>query len=989
MKSLILKPPWTFTAWLLPVALSAAMVACGGGGDGDNGSPAPLDIVEANLNVQVAQIGGDTTATAGFTDGTGQEWALFNVANRLAATPVQPIKGVVHEIALPDYIRDILVVESAGNRYALIAAGRAGISVVDITSPAAMALLHTTPVNHFQDGIIFAEGGGGLVEDQVIESAMAPISALASDGTTLWIANEDYGIHRTRLSNVLGAAAETEADGTLLIDAEVYTLQYAGEHPWGGPQDLALHGGRLYAAQGFLGVGIYDPDTLDKTGYYNLYTDVSVVEDWFVGMDVADEVQPGNLDPDTGMPNADQASFEILEVWHGDVEAPTPWADFDRYGKFYYNARSLAVADFPDGAEGSRTHVYVAYGLGGLVALDATDPASIGYLGYAPAVPAHGPDKPTGQQSKSLFPYFGAGMLKEAGCIGVAVDVGSNRVFYTDHFAGLVILAGADDPAGTWSQQNAPFDNDTIGELGDHWPDYEFVTSYDMGDWDPEDNESLPAWMYQLPSVLVTGEISGHGNAFVLMSPLDAASGNVDVVMANGSGGLDFLDLGDLGLPAMADRFQVAAHFDTTEEIGAAADGTATAGVSLGHTQGVATGGQYLYVSDGPHGMSVWKIADDAGAPIDQVHLVANTLMEEYPQDVNGTLVYPTPHACSNVLEDGNAFVLSQSLGLRRVDITGVEAGQGLVGAPLLLTPGPWDFYEHNLPTGSVGGIRRQDHAYDVDFHGRYAVVADGSNGLTVYDLTVDPTLGGGHVVANLGSDTGSPGLGRATGVEIWTDPADGRVYAFVAAGHAGVGAVDMTGLLVNGDPAGMELIKLFEPIKEEVEEDGSIHVGKADSRSIDVDVVGDHAFFSYGGFGVLAYAIEDLLSPLPEGVAPDRIWEMHAFDYRPEAVGRYLLQDEPGMEESDPEALYMTPQLFPANRPIRGADGATFVLAAPRLLFYVAFGAEGAAKIDWSDPANPTLLQHHDTVGEAVGTAIANGRVYVADHQGGLVIFR
>ena len=28
--------------------------------------------------------------------------------------------------------------------------------------------------------------------------------------------------------------------------------------------------------------------------------------------------------------------FEILEVWHGGVDAPTPWADFDRYGIPFY-----------------------------------------------------------------------------------------------------------------------------------------------------------------------------------------------------------------------------------------------------------------------------------------------------------------------------------------------------------------------------------------------------------------------------------------------------------------------------------------------------------------------------------------------------------------------------------------------------------------------------------------------------------------------------
>ncbi len=61
-------------------------------------------------------------------------------------------------------------------------------------------------------------------------------------------------------------------------------------------------------------------------------------------------------------------------------------------------------------------------------------------------MPANGPDAPTGAQSKSLFPYFGAGMLKEAGIVDVKVDVASNTVFFSDHFAGLVAIGPADNP---------------------------------------------------------------------------------------------------------------------------------------------------------------------------------------------------------------------------------------------------------------------------------------------------------------------------------------------------------------------------------------------------------------------------------------------------------------------------------------------------------------------------------------------------------------
>ncbi|MGF2735170.1 hypothetical protein [Marinobacter sp. DUT-1] len=997
---------------ILAAGLVTTLAGCSGSDhDASLGTPEGEAIVEAFLTEKAVQIGGATTATARAEVG-GTDWAVYNMANRLAITPIQTSAGAVHEIELESFIQDILIVPYEGRTYALAAVRESGIAVVDITDPAAMQVLHTTPVNYYQDGIVFAEGGGDLVTDVVIEGH-GFIKSLETDGTDLWIANESYGIHRTALANVISATPAMEEDGTLLIDDEVYTLQYSGEHPWGAPADLQLHtDGNLYAAIGFLGLGVYDPNTLDRIGYYNMYTDAApadaadpcsagVTEDWFLCMNVENEVaDPSHIDPETGMPNHLQASFEIQEVWHGDVDAPTPWADFDRYGKYYYKANKLDVETYNTGS-GDQTIVYLAYGLGGLVAVDIGAPDAGGelatsYLGYAPAVPAHGPDEPTGEQSQSLFPYFGVGMLKEAGVVDVEVDTANNRVYYADHFAGLVALENAQTPDTSWVQSGAPYDNDLFPERL-HWPDYEFVTSYDMGAWNPDDNESLPAWMYEAPSLLVTGEVSGHGNALFLMPTVSDTTGAVDVVQATGAGGLNFMDIGDLATVStdMSTRFAVAAYFASTTETYADADGTPTSPLAVGHTQGVAATQQYLYMADGPHGMIVWQIADSDGNPVDEPHVAANTVVDEYEVDnPDGSTAYPTPHAYNVILggEGSRAYVMSQSLGLRRVDVTGAEAGQGVPGAPLLLTPQPSDFFEHNLDSGSFGGISRQDHAYDVDFHGDYAVVADGSNGLTVYDMTMNPADGtGNHVVANLGSATGNPLLGRASGVELWTNPADGSIYAFVASGHSGIAVVDMTGLLADGVTPGMELVKIFQPIKIEEELDGSVHIGKADSRSVDVDVIGDHAYFSYGGFGLLAYSIEDLLAPLPEGVEPDKIWSMggSGFDYRPEAVAQYRLQAEPGLEESDPEALYMTPQYFPADTLLVDGEGQWYTLDEPRLLFYVAYGEAGVAKLDWSDPANPVLLEHQQTVGEATGTAIANGRVYVADGGGGLVIFR
>ncbi len=966
------------------MAMGLILAGCGGGGSSKD--LAAEKIVEANLNEQVDQIGGAATSVARFVDGSGANWAVYNMADRLVATQVATTKGPIYEISTGSFIKDIEIVTYGGTRYALLALGRGGIGVVDLSDPANMTLRYTVNVNYEQTGISFTEGGGDILTDQTISSADAPISSLVTDGTTLWIGDEGYGIHETALSNLIGAAPVKESDGTLKIDAETYTLQYAGENPWGGPLDLKLVGGKLYAALGFLGIGIYNPTTLARDGGYNIYTDASVTEDWEVNKSVASQVQSPTADytdPVTGMPNYKQAAFEINQVWRDGVSAATPWADFDRYGKYYYNARKLDVATV-----GAETYVYIAYGLGGLVAVNATNPANIQYLGYAPAVPAHGPEKATGQQSQSIFPHFGSGMLKEAGVVDVKVDTATDKVYYADHFAGLVVLDHASTPAANWhgpAGANA-YDNNTMGSLGDHWPDYEFVTSYDMSPSDPTEEESLPKWLTEAPAMLATGEISGHGGAMFLMPTIDNATGNVDIVQTTGAGGVNFIDLGNLGAAAMADRFSAPVYFPTTSEVGAAADGSATQAMSVGHTGGVTADDHFLYVADGPHGMSIWRIADDSGKPIDDPHVVANTVQSEGTVTVGGADILPTPHAYQVIMgtAGNDAYVMSQSLGVRRVNVAGVKSGNGAVGAPLLLAPSASDVYEHSLETGKVGGIKGQDHAYDMVVYGHYGVVADGSNGLTVYDLSVDPTTGT-QVVANIGAASGQPEVGRAQAVKLWTDSATGKVYALVAAGSSGIGVVDMTDLLVNGQTPGMNLVKLFEPIKTEAD-----HVGAADGHSVDIEVVGDYAYVSYDSFGIVCYRIADLIAPLPTGIAPTEVWDKGGtYDYRPVAVSRFRLQEQPGFETADGTAQYMTPQYFPADRLLMDENGKVYVLDKPKLFFYVAYGASGVVKLDWIDPANPVLLQHKETVGTAVDTAIANGRVYAADSDGGVAIFK
>jgi hypothetical protein len=923
------------------------------------------------------QIGGSTTAVKKFTDNEA-EWSIFNIGSRLCVTPVGMTRRPGYSIYVPGFINDIDLITYNGVHYALLSTGSAGIVVVDITNPAAMLLVSNVTINYYQNGISFTEGGGSILTDQEISSVKAPVAALEIDDTTLYIADNEFGIHKTALENLLGAAGPVlEADGTLLIDQDKYTLQYAGENPWGGPIDLKVYGGKLFVCMQELGMGIFDPITLEQIGRYNLYTDTTVVEDWFMSMAPSLVVQKDPVtnepfvDAFTGMPDYRQTSFELLQVMRNDVVAPTPWADFDRYGKFYYKTQSIDIADF-----NGRTIAYLANSLGGLTAVDitgyqnatATSFLTGHYLGYVPAVPANGPDKITGTQSQSILPYYGAGMLKDSGIIDVKIR--GNLAYMTDHFAGLVIVDNANNPAIGWKGQGASYNNDTDGIPGNHFPDTEFVTSYNMAAYDPQDNESMPKWMYQAPCLLTTSEIGGHGNRILLMDNMDInAPGSVDILACVGAGGFNFIDIVNLTAPAMADRFRIPVYFPTTKQIGAKVDTTPDQTISIGHSVGIASSEKYMYHADGPHGISAWQIVDAAGYPTDNINLVANTLQDEYPETYNNVTIYPASHAANVVFDPIHqvAWSNSSSLGLRRVDVSRVEAGHGGVGTPLLLPLKLTDLFEHNGLSGTVKGLQYQDHSYDVEIKGNYAFTADGSNGLTVYDITKNPSvINSGFVVSNIGADKLKPMLGTASGIALWTNPADGKSYAFMACGPRGVGVVDISNV------SNMKIVKVFEPIKLE---EGK--VGAADGQSVDVKVAGNYAFFSYDSFGVVCYSLADLIAALPAGVDPTEVWRKDTsgtlvYDYRPVAVSRFKLQLIPGYEDWAGGAVKMD-----------------YTLVNGKLIFYVAFAEAGVLKIDWTNPAAPVLAGIAPTVGSCTAVTISNGRLYVADGNGGMLFFK
>ena len=395
-------------------------------------------VIEANIDTLAAQIGGATQDVEAYNDGT-RDWTLYTMANRFAATPVGISKGAVTEIKVPGYIEHITVVKAYGGKdYALLSMGGKGIGVVNITNPAAMAYVRTMTVNYMTPEYTFSDGGGTIFTEAASTEphTSGPVHDMLVDDQgnadptddELFIANTAFGIQKTKLSNLMDAAA----DGVLTIDGDqLWTLKYAGEIPWGGPLSLNMHnngtGNKLYVALGFLGIGVYDPANLTAMGDYNLYTDCTypAQEDWF-GYPQRKIACPDPLNTDLvvapdldgvaavadGMPTYVQAAHELAAknnlTWY-------PWAEFEKYGKYYYNARGMDLVVLDPGMPAERTVAYIAYSLGGLVAVDVTDPAAITYEGYVPAVPAHGPDEPPiNVDKRGILSHSGSGMLKEA-----------------------------------------------------------------------------------------------------------------------------------------------------------------------------------------------------------------------------------------------------------------------------------------------------------------------------------------------------------------------------------------------------------------------------------------------------------------------------------------------------------------------------------------------------------------------------------------------
>ena len=257
-------------------------------------------------------IGGSIDHIARFDSG-GTTWIAYNVGSSLVTTA--PGNGGVsaprYRIDLPGIIRGIRTVLLGGRqRIALVAMGRFGVAAVDLTVPSAPALLASAPIAIDHTVPMTVDTGGNDYPDFEINGP-GDIVALATDGTSVWLADERFGIHRVALSTLLDPGSRLD-DGSLPIENEIFTLNVSEEDVyWGKPTDLRLYSGTLFATLGVAGLVMHDPITLARTGAYNLYRDTSMTENRFYGADLTSEVQSDlsgpYIDSKTGLPDYRQA----------------------------------------------------------------------------------------------------------------------------------------------------------------------------------------------------------------------------------------------------------------------------------------------------------------------------------------------------------------------------------------------------------------------------------------------------------------------------------------------------------------------------------------------------------------------------------------------------------------------------------------------------------------------------------------------------------
>jgi hypothetical protein len=160
--------------------------------------PGDADVLgSARTFPSLAGDGQPWTVFATFPD-AGSEIVLFNEANRLSLSTIPSFPQALASLDLSGFVLDIDVVDLGNRRLALVAMGREGIAVVDVSLAAQPRLVAEMRGRYMAEGLSFAATGA----EEVLPAAPAAILSLASDGSTLWVLDADYGLQSIALDGL-------------------------------------------------------------------------------------------------------------------------------------------------------------------------------------------------------------------------------------------------------------------------------------------------------------------------------------------------------------------------------------------------------------------------------------------------------------------------------------------------------------------------------------------------------------------------------------------------------------------------------------------------------------------------------------------------------------------------------------------------------------------------------------------------------------------
>lgn len=456
-----------------------------------------------------------------------------------------------------------------------------------------------------------------------------------------------------------------------------------------------------------------------------------------------------------------------------------------------------------------------------------------------------------------------------------------------------------------------------------------------------------------------------------------------------------------------------------------------TGGLNPGDAQGVAVAGDFLYVADGPEGLTIFQITHELPPegqfPTFRPQL--GTLLTDPDPDIfptepatgEPTGVFPLPGLARDVAVAGTfAYVADGAAGLKIIDIANPLA-------PVLVQTVPT-----NTDPNVDGDARR------ISLIGGNAYVVDPAVGLVVIDITDPPNAVVTDTVATMNLPLGiatSGDRGYVADLDLGLQVV--RTFDMNPATAEIAGAVDTLGNAVaidiagnfayvaDGPPpdGGLKIFDVSDPTLpvlvggavlperaadvvvdppfayvvdwQPLDSFGGLHVfdvsdptlpmhvqflpTRGDSMGVDID--GEFAYLA-GGF--LGFSLDDISRP-GRGFEIRDITEAPDFttDLTVSNNVAYVGNGFIGLRTID-----ISFPLFPIELARLDTPGFASRVAVHGKLAAIADGAEGVAVVDIADPANPVLLASIPVDDFASDVTIAGTLMFVADGLAGVKIF-